>query len=291
MSFIYEAKILSYRFRVLVTLTFIFLDVCPSSMAGTDLMPPPPTISSSGGASGGDGRNPYNWQKRWVKIGEQTFFVHAEDEELLQLLSEQLEQMRNAGMLIPFSIIWGANLYPGEWIPQAIRRLMVHYPNGVTIFSASACFAGMIAYCRYNGISGALSPMLKGAGSATFSHMMFFVNLCPSYLQRPLIVGSIGASVANTFCRNAIAYHRSILKARRTTVINPQVVFLAVEQGQFQMLNSDEDVILQAQAIKPDDENDIDDALHTRTQTLIARPIIYLRQMYHWLMSFFYRHR
>ncbi|WP_448217141.1 hypothetical protein [Endozoicomonas sp. 2B-B] len=285
MSFIYEAKILFYRFRVLVTLTFIFLDVCPSSMAGSDLMPPPPTISSSGGASGGDDRDPCHWQKRWVKIGQQTFYVHAEDEELLQQLSHQLEQLRNAGMLIPYSINWGANLYPCEWIPQTIRRLMVHYPNGVTIFSASVCFAGVIAYCRYNEISGTLSPILQGAGSATFSHMMFFVNLCPSYLQRPLIAGSIGASVANTICRNAIAYHRSILKARRTTVINPQVVFLAVQEGQVQILNSDEEVIVQAQAIKPDDESDIDDTLHVPPQTFMARPTIYLRRIYHWLMS------
>ncbi|WP_422138033.1 hypothetical protein [Endozoicomonas sp. ALC020] len=291
MSFIYEAKILFYRFRVLVTLTFIFLDVCPSSMAGSDLMPPPPTISSSGGASGGDDRDPCHWQKRWVKIGQQTFYVHAEDEELLQQLSQQLEQMRNAGMLIPYSINRGANLFPGEWIPQAIRRLMVRYPNGVTIFSASVCFAGMIAYCRYNGISGTLSPILQGAGSATFAHMMFFVNLCPSYLQRPLIVGSIGASVTNTICRNAIAHHRSLLNARRTTVINPQVIFLELREGQIQMLNADQDVIVQAQAIRPDDEHNIDDRLLTHTRTLIRTSLNYFWQTYHWLMHLYFRYR
>lgn len=260
-------------------------------MAGTDLLPSPPTMSSGGG-SGGDDRDPYNWQKRWVKIGEQTFYVHAEDEELLQLLSQQLGQLHNAGALIPHSINWGANLYPAEWIPQAIRRLMVRYPNGITIVSASACFAGVIAYCRYKGISGPLSPILQGAGSAALAHMMFFVNLCPSSLQRPLIVGSIGASVTNTICRNVIAHHRSILQARRTTILNPQFILLALQQqDRLQVLNSAQDIIVQAQATNPDDGHEHDDAPHIPIQTLIGIPINYLRQTYYWLISFFYRQR
>ncbi len=252
-------------------------------MAGTGLTPSPPTMSSGGG-SGGDDRDPY----RWVQIGEQTFYVQAEDEELLQLLSQQLEQLRNAGVLIPHSITWGANLYPAEWIPQAIRRLMVRYPNGVTILSASACFAGMIAYCRYRGISGPLSPIFQGAGSATLAHMMFFVNLCPSSLQRPLVVGSIGASVANTICKNTIAHHRSILQLRRTTILNPQIILLVTRQNHLQVLNFDQDVVVQAQATSPNDEHDSTEMPNTSIQTLIGIPLNYLRQTYYWLISLFY---
>lgn len=288
MSFIYEAKILPYYFRILVTLTFTFLDVCPICMAGTDMVPPPPTPPPSGGACDGNGRAPYNWQQRWIRVGERTFYLHAEDEEILQLLSQQLEQQRNAGALLPGSMNWIANLYPSEWIPRLIRRLMIRYPNGVTIFSAGACFAGMIAYCRYRGISGPLSPLLQGAGSAALAHMMFFVNLCPSSMQRPLIVGSVGASVTNTICRNAIAYHRSILQSHRTTVLYPQVIILATQQGQSQILNSDQDIIVQANAIDPDDDQNIDDTQNSSLQTSKGVPTNCLRRAYPWLMSLFY---
>ena len=293
MSFTYESKVLIHSFIItILALAILYSDFCSICMAGTDLIPSSSTMPSGGGSGGGDDRDPYHWQKYWVKIGEQTFYVHAEDEELLQLLSQQLEQLRNAGVLLPHSINWGANLYPAEWIPQSIRRLMIRYPNGVTILSAGACFAGMIAYCRYRRISGPLSPILQGAGSATLAHMMFFVNLCPSSLQRPLIVGSIGASVANTICRNAIAHHRSIMQARRTTIINPQqLILLATQRNSFQVLNADQDVIIQAQAIRSNDEHDSDNTPNTPVLALLGIPINYLRRTYYWLISFFYRER